>query len=295
MSTFGRNDLSDPGLRAAVQRLLRRKLPAQEVDDAVQTVLAEALSAAEVPDSREAAGRWLLGIARHKAVDFFRRRREVPTEDVPTVAVEMDHEERDFVRFMLADVSGEHAPLVDVLLREADGEKLEHLAAEAGIAAPTLRQRVSRLRRFLREKRALELALVAAVLAAMAIAISRWPSGRPRLLPEIVAPQVDAPVARAREWRERARGSCETQLWQRCLDELDEAKKLDPAGDEFPNARELRKKAEDGLHPPSPRPEPTPAPEPTPVSKPRYTPPAATSAGSSEGVVRPARRRGKHR
>lgn len=250
MSSFGRNDLSDPSLRAAVARLLRRKLPAQEVDDAVQTVLTEAYAAPEIPDSREAASRWLLGIARHKAVDFFRKRRELPTDEVPTVAVQMDHEERDFVRFMLADVAGEQAPLVDVLLREADGEKLEQLAAEVGVAAPTLRQRVSRLRRFLREKRALELALVAAALVALAIAFGRFrASGKPKLLPDIVAPQVDPPMAKARELRDRADRSCGNQAWQECLDQLDDAKKLDPGGDGAERSKSLREKATRELNP----------------------------------------------
>ncbi len=258
MSSFGRNDLSDPSLRVAVTRLLRRKLPAQEVDDAVQTVLTEALAAPEIPDTREAASRWLLGIARHKAVDFFRKRRELPTDEVPAAAVQMDHEERDFVRFMLAEVSGDQSPLVDVLLREADGEKLEHLAAEAGIAAPTLRQRVSRLRRFLREKRALELALVAAALVALAFAFARYRAGKPKLLPEILAPQIDSPIARARELRDEAERSCNNAAWKECIDQLDEAKKLDGAGEDTAKTKALRDKATRELNPPPEVPKPAP-------------------------------------
>jgi hypothetical protein len=41
--------------------------------------------------------------------------------------------------------------------------------------------------------------------------------------------------------------ACSEQRWQSCLDSLDEAKKLDPAGDESPAVKGLREKADGGL------------------------------------------------
>jgi hypothetical protein len=50
------------------------------------------------------------------------------------------------------------------MLREGDGEKLEHIARDAKLPATRVRKRVSRLRKFLRERWAAELMLVGLLL-----------------------------------------------------------------------------------------------------------------------------------
>ncbi|HEX3850670.1 MAG TPA: hypothetical protein VHW01_06860 [Polyangiaceae bacterium] len=54
------------------------------------------------------------------------------------------------------------------MLREGDGEKLEQIARDANLPAPRVRQRVSRLRCFLREQWAAELMLGTLGLALLA-------------------------------------------------------------------------------------------------------------------------------
>jgi hypothetical protein len=52
---------------------------------------------------------------------------------------------------------------------------------------------------------------------------------------------------RAADLRRKAAASCDVKQWAECLEWLAEAKKVDPAGDEAPEARGLRERAIRGL------------------------------------------------
>jgi hypothetical protein len=47
----------------------------------------------------------------------------------------------------------------------------------------------------------------------------------------------------ARAHRLEAKEACKQQQWERCLEELDEARKVDPDGDRAPEVQELRRRA----------------------------------------------------
>ena len=55
-------------------------------------------------------------------------------------------------------------------------------------------------------------------------------------------PQKDAPAL-----RHDALAACDAGEWRECLDDLDEARDLDPDGDEAPAIREARERAERAL------------------------------------------------
>src|SRR5258705_522792 len=82
-----RDALADPALRRTLEDFVRRRVGPSDVDDVVQTVLVDALAAADRPEEGEALRKWIIGVARHKVADLHRARgRERPT-DPPEEAV----------------------------------------------------------------------------------------------------------------------------------------------------------------------------------------------------------------
>jgi len=249
-----RDLIADAALRARLVRLVRGKVPPGEVDDVVQATLTEALAAEGAPEDPALLSRWVLGIARHKCADFYRRRhREVPVEGAGENEIAGDAapaSARDLLRWAEEELpEGEPAErTLEWMLREADGDKLEHIAEEEAVPAPRVRQRVTRLRRHFRERWA---AQVAALVAAVTLVVAGFALFR---LYRVVVPG-PTPIAkepprpeleRARELRQEGLRHCDEGAWRPCLDRLDEAARLDPAsnvGAEVERAR-ARAKAE---------------------------------------------------
>lgn len=202
--------VADPALSAAVTRVVRGRVPAADVDDIVQSTLADALAAGQAPEDANEFRRWVLGIARNKIVDFYRRsRREVPRDPSTTEETEaadcVSQGGQDLLRWAereLPDAEGAESTL-EWMLREGEGEKLESIAAEAQIPAPRVRQRVARLRRHFRARWAAQLAAVAALIALMIVAYWAWqkhhddvvrPIPAPEPSPSIPAPELPPPL-----------------------------------------------------------------------------------------------------
>ncbi len=254
--------LGAPETRRFLQDYVRKRVGESDVDDVVQTVLVEALGSRSMPDEETEVRKWLTGVARHKIADLHRRRgREQPAElpDIETAPPPI--EERELTRWAekQADSSADAQKTLQWMAREGEGDKLEHIADEEQVPAARVRQRVSRMRRFMKERWLAELAAVAAVAL---VALLVWRAVRDPAEPEIArdpslpptptadpteAPPPVAPrVAEGREARKKALEACSKGEHQRCLDGLDRAKELDPAGDAAPDvqgARESAKKA----------------------------------------------------
>ncbi|APR76492.1 Hypothetical protein A7982_01839 [Minicystis rosea] len=247
--------LGDPTLRRALADFVRRRVPAGEVDDVVQTVLVEALAAPNRPHDAGELKRWLLGIARHKVVDFHRRTmREGPSELPDIEATPAPLEERALARWAeeQAGGTGDAQKTLDWMAREGEGEKLEAIAAEEQVPAARVRQRVSRMRRWMKERWMAELAAVA-MLALLAVA-AWWLLRRETPttdkgpdVPPTIAPEPTSPLDRARVLRAAALEACERREWRSCLDDLDRARGLDPEGDRAPAVGAARRQAEDAL------------------------------------------------
>jgi hypothetical protein len=64
----------------------------------------------------------------------------------------------------------------------------------------------------------------------------------------VIGPDLLSPTeAHAIALRHEARESCNASEWQKCLDDLDQARALDPAGDAQQYTKELRATAEEGI------------------------------------------------
>lgn len=293
-----RHPLEDSRFREALARMVRRRVPESDAEDIVQAALVEGFASGRPADDPDALRRWVWGVARHKVVDHFRRRRREASE-LPDVADERErpaYDELDLLRWAKRELpKGENAEeTLRWMLREADGETLETIAEESNVPAPRVRKRVSRLREYFRERWTGQAAALLAlgVVLVVLVLVYRWKTTRDDIAKDIPppAPSQIAPTPHeiAEEKRRFAFERCDAGEYRECLDVLDEAKKIDPAGDTAPpvvRARQAAEKALEVVPPPVPtadfkksKGEPTatpsflPAPIPTPTSAPAPNP-----------------------
>lgn len=278
---------------------VRRRVPDHDVDDVVQTVLMEALASETVPAEKVELRKWLTGVARHKIADLHRRAgRERPAElpDIETAPAPI--EEQELARWAEKQAGGskDAGATLSWMAREGEGDKLEHIAAEEKLPAATVRQRVSRMRRWMREQWRAELAAAAAMLALLVFVLVKYvfvPAPDQNVKKEPVpsppesvgpvqpppgpspAPVAKSPVERAAELRREAFPICETQP-EACLDKLDQADKLDPAGASAPEVRSARDQARKNLMNDIQTPSAKVPSEPPPQAPPSAAPPVRT-------------------
>jgi RNA polymerase sigma factor (sigma-70 family) len=250
-----RDPLGDPALRRSLEDFVRRRVPSADVDDVVQTVLVEALASPSRPREPGELKRWLLGVARHKVVDLHRRAHREPPMELPDLeGSPAPIEAREMARWAeeQAGSTRDAQKTLAWMAREGEGEKLEAIAAEEDVPAARVRQRVSRMRRWMKERWMAELAAVA-MLALLAVA-AWWllrregPIAHPIPdVPPTIAPEPPSPLDRARSLRADALRACDRGEWRPCLDGLDQARGLDPEGDAAPAVGAARARAADAL------------------------------------------------
>jgi RNA polymerase sigma-70 factor (ECF subfamily) len=293
-----RSLLADPGLRSQLESMVRRRVPSSEVDDIIQSTFTEALVSKTAPDEPDALRRWIFGVARNKVVDFHRRtKREAPaSEDLPDVPAEdgLAHSDRDLLRWAEKELpSGGDAPkTLEWMLREGAGEKLEAIAASEKIPAPTVRQRVHRLRSYMKRRWAAELALVAALGVGLLV-FWLWHRKRPEPIADV--PKILTPREMARELRQHGLAECDAGHWEPCVKMLDTAAQGDPEGDQDPRVVKAREDAKKGLTPapapsvvPSITPTATPSniPSDTPTAVPKFAPKPGPTTSKMDGDLK---------
>ncbi len=281
--------LADPALRRAVEAAVKRRIPGDDAEDVVQAAMADVLSATRVPEDSEEFRRFVFAVTRNKVFDHFRRRaREVPEDDaLEPIASEPPLSARDILRWAeqkLPDSEAQHT--FEWMLREGDGEKLEQIARDANLPAPRVRQRVSRLRRYLRERWAAELLLSALGLVVLAAGAFYYferqhkPGDIAKHEPEVLPEPPASPEQQVSELRRAALERCQSGGAQRCLDGLDRARALDPKGDAAPEVVSARAAAEARLAS-APSATPTPSAAPAPSAKPiRRAAPISTESST---------------
>jgi DNA-directed RNA polymerase specialized sigma24 family protein len=281
--------LGDPALRRALSDFVRRRVPPSDVDDVVQTVLMDALAAQNAPTDPRELTRWMLGVARHKVADLHRRAHREPPAELPDLeAVPAPIEELELARWAeeQAGSSRDAKQTLAWMAREGEGEKLEAIATDEQVPAARVRQRVSRMRRWMKERWLAELAAVAALGIVAVVAwwiLSRGDRPEATPLPAPSAPSVPilpeppSSIERGRALRADALERCKREEWAGCLEGLDQARGLDPVGDQEPAIGAARSQARDGLLKDGVVPAPKAAPSGATAPKPTPTP---TGTGS---------------
>lgn len=292
METLVSADWTSQSFRAALAAMVRRRVPERDVEDVVQSALTDAVLSNDRPPEPEAARRWLWAVTRNKIVDYHRKTRRERLEEHPEPEARPDSHarpnevaERELLRWAVGELpeGADAQRTFEWLLREGDGEKLEEIAERENLPAPAVRQRVSRMRRFFRERWAVQAALLGLMVLALWALSRRDKIVHPRITPD---PVVLTAEARARVLRQEALRLCSEQRWQRCLDGLNAARALDARGDNAPEVQSARRAAANALVPeraPVPRSSPVPSPSPVPTPTPAPRPSPAPSPTVSDG------------
>jgi RNA polymerase sigma factor (sigma-70 family) len=169
--------VADPALRREVEAAVRRRVRGDEAEDVVQATLADVLSAAALPEEPEEFRRFVFGVARNKVFDHFRRQKRQTDglDEDAAAAPEPPLSARDILRWAEGELpDSESRSTLEWMLREGDGEKLEHIARDAKLPATRVRKRVSRLRKFLRDRWAAELMLAGLLALLCALGALYW-------------------------------------------------------------------------------------------------------------------------
>lgn len=244
--------LQDPQFRSKLVAQVRRRVPAAEVEDLVQSALAEAALSEHAPRQDDAAlQRWIWGVLRNKVADWHRRKRPDAglDEQVLAVAPSESLAAQDWLRWVSRELpdGAQSEQTLEWMLREGDGESLESIADEENVPAPRVRQRVSRLRRHLRSRWAREVAALAAVGVALSIAWLLWHRPRPEV--PMAVPETVTPDMRADDLRRAAHEEVLRAEYQHAWELLERAAALDPAGERRAEVRALRDQVARGLAP----------------------------------------------
>ncbi|WP_394839434.1 sigma-70 family RNA polymerase sigma factor [Pendulispora rubella] len=186
-----RTEIHEGSVWPLLRGVVRRRVPAADVDDVVQATLCDAMGAGRIPERRDDLRRWLVGIARHKATDHIRRIcREAALEADDVSAPAPPTDVIILLKNAIADAAQQPAmrSTMELALREADGESYAELARSGAATEVALRQRVSRFRRSM----AVRWLAAAAVVGLLAMHAAWSCRHRPRaILPDVdVATQI---------------------------------------------------------------------------------------------------------
>lgn len=192
--------LADQGLRRDLSRAMSRWVAAADVEDVVQATLVEALASPRLPTDPESIRKFVFAIARQRAADHHRRnkresRRVLDVTEVNDPAASHP-EDADLLRWAereLPEADGAKQTL-EWMLRESDGETLADIAAEERLNPPVVRKRISRLRRFYRERWSRQLATLG-VLTLLAVGVAVLAHRRPRSTEHAMQPDTPAPMS----------------------------------------------------------------------------------------------------
>lgn len=294
-------DLLHPDLRQYLARYLRSRLPSAEVDDALQAVYCAALEARNIPEDHVHLRRWMTVIARRQVAAYYERASAEQLGEPPEVAVQQELPETlSLLRW--AERQAEQSELeaadetLDWMARESDGEKLEAIAADTRMPSARVRQRVSRLRRFMKARWALEISAAVVLVAIASWVLSRRSPPLTNIDPVPIPPSsvvvpiasTNTPFDRAVDLRHDALRHCDENRFDECLRLLDEAAVVDPKGDADSVIVRARKRAAEQLAPLPTLSAPPPAPPPSSTVRKRPVTTTPSSISTTRGSFTPS-------
>jgi DNA-directed RNA polymerase specialized sigma24 family protein len=235
--------LSDAGILDSIRAVIRKRgIAESDVDDILHDVIEAACGDGSLPlDNKEHARLYLCGCARFKSIDQARARRKQRQRqgegDVDAFeSVDLPANQRALAHKL--DAQGKKAfPFTYPWFQRfvVAGETHAEIAADPRVTAGHVRNEVANIRHALRAY-----ALAGVVVGLFALGLWNLPGGAPQGKPVARSVPSGAPVPTdAAALRARAVGECNQGHVVDCMDDLEQALKLDPDG-ESPAIRELR-------------------------------------------------------
>jgi len=271
-------------LSAHVQRIIERRIvragiPEQDREDFRQIVTTALLYMADPPEDDDGCAKAAHTVTGRKLAGARRQAYRRGEFNVGLTDQEDSHahpEQRDLA-------NGHHAQRIatvreamgDGTLTERDQQMLvlkreghtdAQIAARVGVKQQTVSNRMTMVRKKVREKWQTRVTKLATLALAVLVIVFTWgkreqiahlfrptPAPTPAPAPTRPAPEPSIPVAlQAAELRRQAARACEQKEYEACSDDLEAAAKLDPAGETQPTVRELRHAVEDHIRPDRP-------------------------------------------
>jgi DNA-directed RNA polymerase specialized sigma24 family protein len=252
-------------------RLRNRGVWLQSIEDIAQDVTAELLGMADPPDDMEGCLAAARKAANEESIDTFRKgSRRGRTNAGPTANADLvtaaDHASPEIwhpidrgrqialVREKLDD--GSLSPRdAKLLVLDAEGADAAAIGRELKLAPQTVRNALSRAKGIVRAAWKSRLKGPVVVLALLILA---WWMKREHDRQALddqrnvhqdapFAPAMPTPLERADKLRQDAWAACHDSHWVKCAEALDEAKKLDPAGETRPEVQKMRGDIVDGM------------------------------------------------
>jgi RNA polymerase sigma-70 factor (ECF subfamily) len=127
-------------------RYFQRRLPAGEVDDAVQETLLAIHRRRHTYDPRYPLGPWLAAIAKHKWIDQLRSLGRRPIEPLPENLAVEDHEASVVSSSVLASLLEQLRPAQAqaILLVKVQGYSIEDASSATGLSASAIKMNIHR-------------------------------------------------------------------------------------------------------------------------------------------------------
>lgn len=234
--------LSNPRILEQLEKMVRKFVQPQHVADCVQRVCVGALAAANPPEEEPQFVGFLRGIMEKDVPRYMKALAREPIfepqhaeENVLAPAPFQDEEMAAAARRAEAkDAKQEQTK--NWVGEIAEGKTVQEISARDGISAETIWKRLHRAKKWLGP-----LVIFIVVLGAA------WAAWEHEHRENIVADQntLDPQLGEARSLRDRAALSCKADDWGSCQSLLDSAKRMDPAGEEIPWVKALRKQIAD--------------------------------------------------
>jgi DNA-directed RNA polymerase specialized sigma24 family protein len=253
-------------------RLRNRGVWDQEIDDVAQDVTIELINMPNPPQGMSECLAVARNAANDESIDTFRKgtRRGAhnvgPTANAdyctaadhasPEVWHRIDRERQvSLVRAKVADGTLSERD-VKMLLLDAEGVNAIQIGRELKLKPQTVRNELSRVRNVVRKAWAGQLKGPLVLLALLLVAWwlktehdRRAQRDNHDIHPDIpfappLAPQ-PSPEERAEQLRRDAHDACAAEKWTQCRDDLDDASRLEPAGESRPEVKEMRKAIRD--------------------------------------------------
>jgi DNA-directed RNA polymerase specialized sigma24 family protein len=243
------------------KRLRNRGVWKQDIDDLAQDVTTELLGMAKPPPDMDGCLAAARKATNDESIDALRKgtRRSV-TNAGPTGEADRftaaDHASPPCCdpvdRTKQVEMLRDHVARCELserdaqmLMLDADGASAAEIGRTLKLQPQTVRNRLSTVRRIVREAWEVKTRVGAAFALLIALLVAWWTIARPKpqiVLPETPVPSVrpatsterpepNATLDRAGELREKAFAACMKDDWSTCEKGLDEAKKLDPDGE----------------------------------------------------------------